>query len=172
MDEGLFSSSLLSPQVAQALPAGYTARALCKSDYDKGFLDCLRVLTTVGDISREAFEAQYNRMKKREGYYIVIIENDKGKVAATGALIVEHKFIHNLSAVGHIEDIAVAKEEQGNKLGRLLIQSLDHIAQGAGCYKTILDCSEGNMGFYIKCGYRFAGLEMAHYFNDSKSKAQ
>ena len=30
--------------------------------------------------------------------------------------------------------------------------------------QTILDCSEANEGFYVKCGYKRAGLEMAHYY--------
>lgn len=71
--------------------------------------------------------------------------------------------IHNLGLVGHIEDIAVAKDQQGKKLGLRLIQALDFIAEKVGCYKTILDCSEANEGFYIKCGFKRAGLEMAHY---------
>jgi hypothetical protein len=40
-----------------------------------------------------------------------------------------------LGVVGHIEDIAVAKEQQGKKLGLRIIQSLDYIAEQVGCYK-------------------------------------
>ena len=95
--------------------------------------------------------------------------------------------IHNLGLVGHIEDIAVAKDQQGKKLGLRIIQALDYVAEKVGCYKVrsselqipigkgaeynfsklsqaILDCSEANEGFYVKCGYKRAGLEMAHYY--------
>lgn len=72
--------------------------------------------------------------------------------------------IHNLGLVGHIEDIAVAKDQQGKKLGLRIIQALDYLAEHVGCYKTILDCSEANEGFYVKCGFKRAGLEMAHYY--------
>lgn len=75
--------------------------------------------------------------------------------------------IHNLGIVGHIEDIAVAKDQQGKKLGLRIIQALDFIAEKVGCYKTILDCSEANEGFYVKCGFRRAGLEMAHYYGSA-----
>jgi ribosomal protein S18 acetylase RimI-like enzyme len=78
--------------------------------------------------------------------------------------------IHHLGLVGHIEDIAVAKDQQGKKLGLKLIQALDFIAEKVGCYKCILDCSEANEGFYVKCGYKRAGLEMAHYYDGSTSK--
>lgn len=59
----------------------------------------------------------------------------------------------------------MAKDQQGKKLGLRIIQALDFIAEKVGCYKTILDCSEANEGFYVKCGFRRAGLEMAHYYN-------
>ena len=72
--------------------------------------------------------------------------------------------VHNLGLVGHIEDIAVAKDQQGKKLGLRIIQALDFVAENVGCYKTILDCSEANEGFYVKCGFKRAGLEMAHYY--------
>ena len=80
--------------------------------------------------------------------------------------------IHSLGSVGHIEDIAVAKDQQGKKLGLRIIQALDYIAANTGCYKTILDCSEANEGFYVKCGFRRAGLEMAHYYETPKGKIQ
>lgn len=92
--EGIFASSLLSPEVSAALPEGYTLRALRKSDYDSGFLDCLRVLTTVGDISRADFEQQYDHMASAASYYVIIIEDTtktERPVVGTGALIVERK---------------------------------------------------------------------------------
>lgn len=46
--------------------------------------------------------------------------------------------IHNLGLVGHIEDIAVAKDQQGKKLGLKIITALDYIAEQVGCYKVPL----------------------------------
>ncbi len=92
-EEGFFSADLVSPEVAAALPEGYTIRALRKSDYSTGFLDCLRVLTTVGDISEAHFEERYSWLARQDGgYYILVIEDTSvGKVVGTGALIVERK---------------------------------------------------------------------------------
>ncbi|UQC89296.1 acetyltransferase [Colletotrichum lupini] len=172
-EAGLFTDDLVSPTVAAALPEGYIVRALRQSDYNTGFLDCLRVLTTVGEIGEAQFAERYQWLSKSDGYYILVIEDTNTKtVVGTGALIVERKFIHNLGLVGHIEDIAVAKDQQGKKLGLRIIQALDFIAAKVGCYKSILDCSEANEGFYVKCGFRRAGLEMAHYYEGDKSKAQ
>ncbi|KAL2106005.1 hypothetical protein VUR80DRAFT_7423 [Thermomyces stellatus] len=171
-EQGLFPASLISPEVAALLPPGYTIRALRRSDYATGFLECLRVLTTVGDVTAETFEKQYDAMASQEGYYILVVEDtSRGVIVGTGSLIVERKFIHNLGQVGHIEDIAVAKDQQGKKLGLRIIQALDYIAEQVGCYKSILDCSEANEGFYVKCGFRRAGLQMAHYYETDKKKA-
>jgi len=49
----LFSEDLISPEVAAQLPEGYKIRPLQRSDYAAGFLDVLRVLTTVGDVTEE-----------------------------------------------------------------------------------------------------------------------
>ena len=38
--------------------------------------------------------------------------------------------------VGHIEDIAVSKDQQGKKLGLRIIQALDYVAEKVGCYKV------------------------------------
>jgi hypothetical protein len=50
--------------------------------------------------------------------------------------------IHTLGLVGHIEDIAVAKDQQGKKLGLRIIQALDAISEAVGCYKVCFYASE------------------------------
>ncbi|CAD0109147.1 unnamed protein product [Aureobasidium uvarum] len=154
--DSLFSPDLISSEVAAALPEGYTIRPLRKGDYHAGFLDVLAVLTTVGDVSEQDFNQRFEEMQASGalgrgagGYHILVILNGDNKIVGTGALI-----------VGHIEDIAVAKDQQGKKLGLRIIQALDHVAEKVGCYKA-------NEGFYVKCGFKRAGLEMAHYYNKS-----
>ncbi|KAL4963896.1 glucosamine 6-phosphate N-acetyltransferase [Aspergillus stella-maris] len=164
-DTPLFSSSLISPTVTSELPPGYSIRPLRRSDYSRGYLDVLRVLTTVGTVGESAWNARYDWIASRnDEYYMLVITDAEEKIVATGSLIVERKFIHELGLVGHIEDIAVEKGQQGKKLGLRVIQALDYVAEKVGAYKTILDCSETNEGFYLKCGFKRAGLEMAHYY--------
>ncbi|KAK7204167.1 hypothetical protein BZA70DRAFT_240073 [Myxozyma melibiosi] len=149
----LFSLDFISPEISSALAPEYKLRPLQTSDYENGYLDVLSDLTTVGNISKEVFDSQIAFIKSREGEYfnIVIEKIATGKVVAVGTLLVEHKFIHECGLVGHIEDIAVAKSEQGKKLGIKVIHALDFIGKKAGCYKNILDCSPHNEAFYIKC---------------------
>jgi glucosamine-phosphate N-acetyltransferase len=89
---GLFTSDLVSPTVAASLPETYTIRSLRKSDYAKGFLDVLRVLTTVGDIAEEQWNERYDWMNTQgKGSYYVLCVLDGERVVGTGALIVERK---------------------------------------------------------------------------------
>lgn len=91
--EGLFGSELVSPEIAASLPQGYTLRALQKADYEKGFLDCLRVLTTVGDITEEQWNERYDwiNTQGKGAYYLLVITDETSRVVATGALMVERK---------------------------------------------------------------------------------
>jgi glucosamine-phosphate N-acetyltransferase len=216
-DIPLFSPSLISPSILSLLPENYTIRPLRRADYHNGYLDVLRVLTSVGDVSYAEWSARYDWMARRnDEYFLLVVCDGENRIVGTGALIVERKFIHSLGLVGHIEDIAVQKDQQGLKLGLRIIQSLDYVAAQVGCYKvyiffsvspcrfipliasascevflfsadmehtdadnacffssfltgyhtqSILDCSEVNEGFYLKCGFRRAGLEMAHYYD-------
>ena len=136
-EKPLFSPSLISPQVASVLPTDYTVRPLRRSDYSRGYLDVLRVLTTVGDVSEKQWNGRYDWMASRaDEYYLLVICDGTGRVVGTGSLLVERKFIHSLGMVGHIEDIAVEKGQQGKKLGLRIIQALDYVASHVGCYKV------------------------------------
>ncbi|KAL8799799.1 MAG: hypothetical protein Q9182_005631 [Xanthomendoza sp. 2 TL-2023] len=168
----LFPATLISPEVSSALPPGYTIRPLQRSDYKDGILDVLRVLTTVSDVQQKEWDERYDWMAKRgDEYFIIVVCDGEKKIVGTGAIVVDQLAdvvisgsIHNLGLVGHIEDIVVAKDQQGKKLGLRIIEALDFVAQKVGCYKTILNCSETNEGFYVKCGFKRSGLEMAQYY--------
>jgi glucosamine-phosphate N-acetyltransferase len=85
-------------------------------------------------------------------------------IIATGTIILEPKFIHNNGTVGHIEDIVVDKDKNGLGIGKKLIDELVNIAINNGCYKVILNCSETNIGFYEKAGFKTKDRQMALYF--------
>ena len=90
--KGLFDPSLISPATSETFNAPLVIRPLERSDYAKGFLDCLRVLTHVGDVSEDQFNERYDWMntQAKGGYYILVID-DGARIVGTGALIVERK---------------------------------------------------------------------------------
>ena len=68
--------------------------------------------------------------------------------------MIEPKFIHDGGLVGHIEDVVVNKDVQGQKIGEKLILASLEYAKNAGCYKTILDCLDDVKPFYEKLGFK------------------
>ncbi|KUI60845.1 Glucosamine 6-phosphate N-acetyltransferase [Cytospora mali] len=165
--DSLFSSSLISTEVSSSFPDGFTIRPLQKADFRKGYLDCLRVLTWVGDVTEEEWNERYEEMEQAKGTYYLLAVEHENRIVGTGSLIVERKFIHNRGLVGHVEEIAIAKELQGKGLGLKMIQALDSIGKSVGCYKNILNCGPKNEPFYVKCGYHNSGTEMSRYFEEA-----
>ncbi|PQE23885.1 glucosamine 6-phosphate acetyltransferase protein [Rutstroemia sp. NJR-2017a BBW] len=173
-ESSLFSNSLISSESNASLPEGYSFRALQRSDFSRGHVTVLKDLAYVGNVTEEQWIERFDAMKKREDTYFVLVivkKTESGDVIiGTGTLVVELKFLGGLGVQGHVEDIAIAKDYHGMKFGMKLIKALDHIAAELGCYKSILDCAERTKGFYQKCGYEAAGLEMHHY-HDLDSEA-
>lgn len=90
----LFPTTLISPAVRSSLPANYTIRPLQRSDYTANHLDPLRVLTKVGDISKEAWVGQYDWMAKvPDTYFLLVVCDDRGKIVGTGTLLKERKLL-------------------------------------------------------------------------------
>jgi glucosamine-phosphate N-acetyltransferase len=76
----------------------------------------------------------------------------KTRIIATSSVLIESKFLHCGSKVGHIEDVVVCNDARGAGLGQKIVQHCIDYARDAGCYKVILDCSNDNVPFYINCG--------------------
>lgn len=168
-DPELFDGAIIPQYVHDELPKGYTIRPIRASDYDRGVLEVLKVLTTVGNISRAEFQAQFNYwLRRNDTYFTIVIIDNHGKCVAVGSVVVERKLIHECGLVGHIEDIAVDRNQQGKKLGQRLIHALTDIGKLHGAYKVILDCSESNVAFYEKCGYAKSGVQMSIKFNQEQ----
>ena len=155
------------------IPTGFSIRRIELSDFEDVKI-VLSGLTTVGPITTTTYEKILNYwnsvklMTLPDEYAYntyVIIENNINKVAAIGTIFIEQKIIHDGGLVGHIEDIAVNSDYRGQKLGKLIIDYLSELGGRLGCYKVILDCDVKNVGFYEKCNYNQAGIEMQTRFN-------
>jgi glucosamine-phosphate N-acetyltransferase len=119
---------------------------LASTDHARGHLAVLAVLTLVTDPGSAAWAAQFHAMRAAPHTYypLVIVDQASDQIVATGCVFIERKFLRGLGSVGHIEDIAVNRAQQGKGLGLRVIQALTHISETSGCYKTILNCSEDN----------------------------
>lgn len=89
--EPLFSPALISDEVASSLPQGFTIRPLHRQDFRKGYLDCLRVLTWVGDLTEEEWNSRFDEMARATGTYYLLALEHGDRIVGTGSLVVERK---------------------------------------------------------------------------------
>lgn len=137
-------------------------RKLQVNDYDKGFLNLLSQLTTVGNVSKEKFAERFKEISAKPHHHTFVAENN-GKIVCTATLLIENKYVHECKNCGHIEDVAVDKSMRRTGIGKKLITHLIDYAKKNDCYKVILDCADHNIPFYESCGMKKRENEMAIY---------
>ncbi|CAN0879507.1 Glucosamine 6-phosphate N-acetyltransferase [Linum grandiflorum] len=144
----------------------FQVRKLQISDKAKGFVELLQQLSVCDSVSDKDFEERFHELSSYgDDHLICVIEDDsKGKIVATGCVFVEKKFLRNCGKVGHIEDVVVDSSARGLHLGKKVVDFLTDHARSKGCYKVILDCSDGNKAFYEKCGFKQKEIQMVQYF--------
>jgi glucosamine-phosphate N-acetyltransferase len=136
-----------------------TIRKLRKEDLQNGFLTTLDSLKQASDIEAKKSEEIFEKINSIPDYTIAVAELE-GKVVGATTLLIEQKFIHNGGLVGHIEDVVVDKNHQGQKIGEKIMKFLLDIANEQGCYKTILDCTDDVKLFYEKMGFKQVASEL------------
>ncbi|MFB5632021.1 MAG: GNAT family N-acetyltransferase [Nitrosopumilus sp.] len=136
-----------------------TIRKLRIEDLQNGFLTSLDSLRKASDIDKSKAEEIFKKIDSNPDYIIAVAELD-GKIVGSTTLLIEQKFIHQGGLVGHIEDVVVNKNFQGQKIGEKIMKYLLEIAKKQGCYKTILDCTDDVRPFYEKLGFKQVASEL------------
>ena len=134
-------------------------RELRKEDIQKGFLTTLDSLRSTSGIDKEKAMKIFDKINSNPDHIIAVAEID-GVIVGSTTLLIEPKFIHNGGVVGHIEDVVVKKDYQGQKIGEKIMKYLLEIAKNRGCYKTILDCTDDVKPFYEKLGFKQIANEL------------
>ena len=134
-------------------------RKLRIEDLQNGFLTSLDSLRKASDIDKTKAEEIFKKIDSNPDYTIAVAEID-GKIVGSTTLLIEQKFIHQGGLVGHIEDVVVDKNFQGQKIGEKIMKYLLEIAKNQGCYKTILDCTDDVKPFYEKLGFKQVANEL------------
>lgn len=135
------------------LPEGVTCRAPVAGDFSKGHMELLAQLTVPGDVTAEQYAEALAEMCARGTHVLVLEDTSAQRIIGSASLVVERKLIRGCSLVGHVEDVVVDTAYRGKRLGEYLIRALCHVAKEHSCYKVILDCAEGNVAFYERCGF-------------------
>ena len=128
-------------------------RKLQEKDLFNGFLESLDSLRKASDLSPKKAKTIFKKMSSMPDHIIYVAVLDS-KIVGAATIFVEQKFIHKGGKVGHIEDVVVSKEHQGEGIGLKIIRALIQYAKRKGCYKTVLDCTDEVMPFYKKLGFK------------------
>ena len=139
----------------------YIIREIEEEDLKNGFFQTLTNLTYVGNPNLERAKEVLRLIKNNPLHRIYVsVDTHSNEVLGATTLLVEPKFIHDCGSIGHIEDVVTRDSYQGQGIGTALVRRTIKDALEANCYKTILDCSENNIPFYEKLGFRRHGIEM------------
>jgi glucosamine-phosphate N-acetyltransferase len=128
-------------------------RKLQERDLFNGFLESLDSLRKASDLSPKKAKTIFKKIKSIQDHVIYVAVSDS-KIIGAATIFIEPKFIHDGGKVGHIEDVVVSKEHQGEGIGLKLIKALVRYAEKKGCYKTVLDSTDEVMPFYKKLGFK------------------
>ena len=134
-------------------------RELKEGDLWNGFLKSLDSLKEASGIDKDKANEIFEKINSNPDHIIAVAEID-GKIVGSTTLLIESKFIHNGGLVGHIEDVVVDKNYQGQKIGEKIMKFLIEISKNRGCYKTILDCTDEVKPFYEKLGFKQVASEL------------
>lgn len=144
------------------------ARPLRRDDYNTGYLDLLKQLTVVGEMSQKKFEEQFDLMKRlneiESHYYIVVlVDKASARIVAASTLFLELKFIHSCARRGRLEEVVVSNSYRGKKVGLLMVKIIVELARDK-CYKLTLDCTNELINFYIKNNFSWQSNTMCIRF--------
>ena len=109
---------------------------------------------------KELYEDIWTSFIEQPNVYSCVAIN-KSIVVGYGALVIEAKI--RGGKLGHIEDIASHNSFKKRGIGTAIVKYLFEIAKTKGCYKTVLQCKENQVGFYKKCFFKTGGLAMQKF---------
>jgi glucosamine-phosphate N-acetyltransferase len=143
----------------------FIIREIQQADLEKGFFQTLSNLSVLGRIQDDIEHAKkiLQEIKSYPLYKIfVAVKNDDTEIIGSITLLIEQKFIHDGGKSGLIEDVVTRREYEGMGVGSALVSAALAFAKEKNCYKVILDCSEKNVPFYEKIGFRRNEISMRY----------
>lgn len=115
-------------------------RPLCTADFGRGFLEVMRVAGRVGYVSQRRWEERCEYLRGRgergEEFVVVVVQREGDRVVGAGRWVGERGFMHSLATVGRIEDLSVARDCKGMKMGLRLLEALVGVSMEMGCIKV------------------------------------
>eukprot|EP00056_Hartaetosiga_gracilis_P018247 m.10192 g.10192 ORF g.10192 m.10192 type:complete len:334 (-) comp6540_c0_seq1:176-1177(-) len=141
-------------------------REIADNDGPEAILSLLRQLSDIGQVSQQFYELRRQRVMESDLTIMYVLEDlDTKAIVGSATVVIEGKFIHAGSCVGHLEDVVVERGLRGRGFGKMLVKAVVEASRRSGCYKVLVDCDPDNLPFYEKCGFVRKGTCMSQYFD-------
>ena len=133
-------------------------RQLNINDYEQ-YINLIKQLRRIDiSISNEKFIEIYNTIFKSNVIFVAEYEN---KLIASITLIIEQKFIHNLSKYIKIEDVIVDNNYKNKGIGKKLVAYAVQYSKDMGAFKITLTCKKHLIPFYSKNDFQVYDIHMS-----------
>ena len=126
-------------------------REITPQDLNDKYFSLLSQLS--GEVSEYNPKQLWDSYIEMKPNIMTYVYEDDGGIIGGATILFENKFLHCGSVVGHVEDVVVDSTLRSKGVGKSLMEACVEESKARGCYKIILDCSEANIPFYVKCGF-------------------
>ena len=138
----------------------YNIRKLMKTDFEE-YIVLISQLRPIGIIpTREKFEEIYDTIFTNNIIFIAEEYLTK-KLIGSITLLIEQKFIHNLSKYARIEDVIVDENYRKQNIGMSLVKFAIDYAKKAKVFKITLTCKKYLENFYKKNNFEIYDIHMS-----------
>ena len=117
-------------------------------------------------LSVEAARLHYRRFKQYPNYRLFVAELN-GEIVGTFALLIMDNLAHLGAPSGIVEDVVVARQHQGQGVGRRMMGVALENCRQSGCYKMALSSNlkrEAAHAFYESLGFEKHGYSFRVVF--------
>ena len=113
-------------------------------------------------ISEEIFNKIYDEIFKTD---IIIVCEIDNIIVGTAKLLIEQKYIHNLSKYGRIEDVIIKDKHRNKGIGSQMIKYIIDYCKKYKFFKVSLTCSIDYVKLYEKNNFEVYQLNMSQLIN-------
>lgn len=139
-------------------------RKLRKDDFEQ-YINLMNEFRPLNfKITSDKFEEIYDIIFRNDIIYVIEKHNE---LIGTGKLLIEQKFIHNLSKYGHIEDVIIKKKYRKNKYGTIMIKHIVDECKKKNFYKITLTCNKKLISFYKQNNFEVYDIHMSQLLKNN-----
>ena len=135
-------------------------RKLKTGDTEKGLLEVLDHLSKTREIPPERCAEILRTYAEATGPYRILVAEEGDRIVSTARAIITWKLSRGGVKAGRISDVATHPNWEGQGIGSQLVTRLIELGRTEGCYRLGLQCSEKNVDWYKRFGFRRHDVSM------------